>query len=158
MVRGILTAVASLVAECGLSGAQASVVGTRTQLPHSVWDLPSVCVCVCAQLCPTLCSPMDCSMPGSFVHWISRKNTRVGCHFLLQGIFLIQGSNPHLLHWQANSLPLSHQGSQFGFIQFKNTTQDETELNIPLMKGEKQTQKPEDQQKRAKSQRKVTEE
>ena len=104
LVRGILTAVASLVAECGLSGAQASVVGTRTQLPHSVWDLPSVCVCVCAQLCPTLCSPMDCSMPGSFVHWISRKNTRVGCHFLLQGIFLIQGSNPHLLHWQADSL------------------------------------------------------
>ena len=104
LVRGILTAVASLVAESGLSGAQASVVGTRTQLPHSVWDLPSVCVCVCAQLCPTLCSPMDCSMPGSFVHWISRKNTRVGCHFLLQGIFLIQGSNPHLLHWQADSL------------------------------------------------------
>ena len=104
LVRGILTAVASLVAECGLSGAQASVVGTRTQLPHSVWDLPSVCVCVCAQLCPTLCSPMDCSMPGSSVHWISRKNTRVGCHFLLQGIFLIQGSNPHLLHWQADSL------------------------------------------------------
>ena len=26
------------------------------------------------------------------------KNTGVGCHFLLQGIFLTQGSNPHLLH------------------------------------------------------------
>ena len=38
-------------------------------------------------------------------------NTGVGCHFLLQGILLIQGSNPHLLHWQADSLPLSHQGS-----------------------------------------------
>ena len=23
----------------------------------------------------------------------------MGCHFLLQGIFLTQGSNPHLLHW-----------------------------------------------------------
>ena len=36
----------------------------------------------------------------------------VGCHLLLQGIFPIQGSNPcllHLLHWQADSLPLSHQ-------------------------------------------------
>ena len=31
--------------------------------------------------------------------------------FLLHGIFLIQGSNPCLLHWQADSLPLSHQGS-----------------------------------------------
>ena len=39
------------------------------------------------------------------------KNTRVGCHFLPQGIFPTQGSNPGLLHWQADSLPLSHQGS-----------------------------------------------
>ena len=38
-----------------------------------------------------------------------RKNTGVGCLFLLQGIFLAQGSNPHLLcllHWQADSLSL----------------------------------------------------
>ena len=26
------------------------------------------------------------------------RNTVVGCHFLLQGIFSTQGSNPHLLH------------------------------------------------------------
>ena len=35
----------------------------------------------------------------------SGKNTGVGCHFLLQGIFPTQGSNPlllHLLHWQVN--------------------------------------------------------
>ena len=41
------------------------------------------------------------------------KNTRVGCHFLLQGIFLTQGLNPsllHLLHWQADSLPLHYLG------------------------------------------------
>ena len=38
------------------------------------------------------------------------KSTRVGCHFLLQGIFPSHGSNPCLLHWQADSLPLSHQG------------------------------------------------
>ena len=30
---------------------------------------------------------------------------------LLQGIFLIQRSNPSLLHWQADSLPLSYRGS-----------------------------------------------
>ena len=38
------------------------------------------------------------------------KNTVVGCHTLLQGIFSTQGSNPcllHLLHWQAGSLPLT---------------------------------------------------
>ena len=37
-----------------------------------------------------------------------------GCPVLLQGIFLTQGSNPclpHLLHCQADSLPLSHQGT-----------------------------------------------
>ena len=39
------------------------------------------------------------------------KNAGVGCLFLLQGLFLTQGSNPCLLHWQAGSLPLSHQGS-----------------------------------------------
>ena len=38
------------------------------------------------------------------------KNSGVGCHFLLQGIFLAQGSNPgllHLLHWQMSSLSLA---------------------------------------------------
>ena len=39
------------------------------------------------------------------------KNTGVGSDFLLQGIFLTQGSNPRLLHEQENSLPLSHLGS-----------------------------------------------
>ena len=39
------------------------------------------------------------------------KNTGVGCHFLLQGIFPTQGLHLHLLHWQADSLPLSHQRS-----------------------------------------------
>ena len=38
------------------------------------------------------------------------NNTGVGFHFLLQGIFPIQGSNPCLLHWQADSLPLCHLG------------------------------------------------
>ena len=31
-----------------------------------------VCVCVHAHLCPTPCSPMDCSLPGSSVHEISQ--------------------------------------------------------------------------------------
>ena len=40
--------------------------------------------------------------------------SRVGCHFLLQGIFLTQGLNPsllHVLHWQVDSLPLHYLGS-----------------------------------------------
>ena len=42
------------------------------------------------------------------------KNTGVGCHFLLQGIFLIQGSKPRLLRLtcqQKDSSPRSHLGS-----------------------------------------------
>ena len=42
------------------------------------------------------------------------KDTGVECHFLLQGIFPIQGSNLHLLHhrhWQADSLPLPPSGN-----------------------------------------------
>ena len=39
------------------------------------------------------------------------KNTGVGCHFLLQWVFPTQGLNLRLLHWQVDSLPLSHQGS-----------------------------------------------
>ena len=38
------------------------------------------------------------------------KNTGVGCYFLLSRIFPTQGSNPHLLHWQADSLPSEPSG------------------------------------------------
>ena len=66
------------------------------------------------QSCPTLCGPMDHSLPGSSVHGIlSGKNTGMGCHALLQGIFPTQGLNPHLLcllHWQADSFPLAPPG------------------------------------------------
>ena len=66
------------------------------------------------QLCQTLCHPMDCSLPCFSVHGDSPgKNIGVGCHALLQGIFLTQGSNQcllSLLHWQAGSLPLAPPG------------------------------------------------
>ena len=43
-------------------------------------------VVLVAQSCPTLCDLMDCSPQGSSVHEDSlSKNTRVGCHALLQG-------------------------------------------------------------------------
>ena len=58
--------------------------------------------CMLSQSCPTLSNPMDCTLPGSSAH--GGKNTRVGCHFLLQGIFPTQGSNSHLLLWQADPL------------------------------------------------------
>ena len=51
--------------------------------------------------CLTLCDPMGCS-PVREIFWqkwdFPGKNTGVGCHALLQGIFLTQGLNLHLLH------------------------------------------------------------
>ena len=57
---------------------------------------------------------MDYSSPRLFCPWSSSgKNTGVGSHFLLQGIFLTQGLNLRLLcllYWQAGSLPLAPPG------------------------------------------------
>ena len=39
------------------------------------------------------------------------KHTGVGCHALLQGIFLMQGWNLHLLHWKRILHPLSYVGN-----------------------------------------------
>ena len=49
--------------------------------------------------CLTLCDPVDCSLLGFSVHGDSPgKNTGVGSHSLLPGIFSTQGLNPGLLH------------------------------------------------------------
>ena len=70
---------------------------------------------VCAkslQSCTALCDPMDCSPPGFSVHGIFQARVlELGCHFLLQGIFPTQGSNPGLLQCKQTLYPLSHQGS-----------------------------------------------
>ena len=58
----------------------------------------SLCVCSVTQSCLTLRNSLDCSLPDFSVHGIFQaKNTGIGCHFLLQGIFPTQGSNPSLL-------------------------------------------------------------
>ena len=66
--------------------------------------------CLVAQLCPTLCNPMDCSPLVSSVHGDSPgKNIGVGCHALLQGIFPTQGLNPGLLRCRRILYHQSHQ-------------------------------------------------
>ena len=55
---------------------------------------------------------MDCSPPGSSVYGDSPgKNTGVGCHALLQGVFPPQGLNPGLPHCRQIIYQLSHQGN-----------------------------------------------
>ena len=69
-------------------------------------------LCLVAQSCLTLCDPTDCSPPGSSVHGDSPgKNTRVGCHALLQGLFPTQGLNPGLPHCRQFLYHLRHQWS-----------------------------------------------
>ena len=77
-----------------------------------------------------LCNPTDCSLPSSCVPGIFlTRILELGCHFLLQKIFLTQGSNPSLLHWQADSLPLSHQGSLSKSLLSVNSFQSTTIQN-----------------------------
>ena len=71
-------------------------------------------VCLATQSCLTLWRPRTIA-PRLLCPWdFLGKNGSVGFHFLFWGIFLTQGSNPHLLlllHWQVDSSLLSHQGS-----------------------------------------------
>ena len=67
----------------------------------------------------TLCDPMDYSPPGFSVHGDSPgKNTGVGCHALLQGIFLTQGSNSGLLHCRRILYQVSYLGSPTYWILY----------------------------------------
>ena len=69
-------------------------------------------LCLVSRSCPILCDLMDCSPPGPSVQGGSPgKNTAVGCHPLLQGIFPTQGSNPGLSHCKWILYCLSQWGS-----------------------------------------------
>ena len=60
--------------------------------------------CACAQSLPTLCNPMDYSLPGSSLHGIFQaKILQWVAISYSRGTYLL-----HLLHWQVDSLPLSH--------------------------------------------------
>ena len=74
----------------------------------------------------TLCVPMDSLQPSGpqparlLCPWDPPgKNTGVGCHAFLQGIFLTQGSNLCLscfLHGQAGSLPVAPPGKLWASV------------------------------------------
>ena len=73
------------------------------------WAVCALCACSVSQLSESLW-PHRLHSTRLLCPWdFPGKNTGVGCLFLLQGIFLTQGSNPsllRLLHWQVDSLPL----------------------------------------------------
>ena len=93
----------------------------KTKSPKGV--ISDLVVVLVAKSCLTLVIPgtVACQAPLSmgffffFFSWDSSgKNTGVGCHFLLQGIFLTQESNLHLLlgrqvfyhqaNWEAHTM------------------------------------------------------
>ena len=79
------------------------------------WEAPKLKVLV-AQSCPTLCNLMVCP-------WNSpSKDTGVGCHSLLQGIFPTQVLNLSLLHCRWITYRLSYQGSLLQCCKKKKKT------------------------------------
>ena len=83
------------------------------------------CCCLFTKSCPVLCDLIDYSLPASSVHGIfPGKNTGSGHYCLPQRILLTQGSILHLLHWQEDSLPLSHEGSPERSIYLSSVTKN----------------------------------
>ena len=71
-----------------------------------------LCCCLVAKSYQTLFQPQGLQPIRLLCPWdFPGKSTGVGCHVFLQGISPDQELNPCLLHWQADSLPLSCQGS-----------------------------------------------
>ena len=99
------------------------ILGNQTQ-KDKYYESPCVCVCVhaCAQLINRvlLCDPMGFSPLDSCAWDSPGKSTGVGCHFLLQGIFLTQGLNLLLLcllHWQADFFTTLPSGKPFIYMK-----------------------------------------
>ena len=85
-----------------------------------------------AKLCPTIVTPWTIACqalpsmgPG--------KNTGVGCHFLLQGIFLTHESNPGILHCRQIPYQLSYKGSPCRILSAKK---------LPRTRSKNKTQRP----------------
>ena len=78
--------------------------------PHGLWPTRLLC-------------PWD--SPG--------KDTGVGCHSLLQGIFLTQGSKLHLLHWQVGSMSLGPPGKPLIWYPLVLFTQEYID-ELPVLK------------------------
>ena len=80
----------------------------------------------------TLCDPMAVALQAPLSVEFFRQEYGVGCHFLLQGIFLIQGSNPGLLHCRHILSHLSHQGTWLYHLFICWATLDKS-LNISVL-------------------------
>ena len=82
--------------------------------------LISLAACVCTLSCVWLFAiSRTVAHQAPLSMGFSRQESGVGCHFILQGVFPIQGSNLGVLYWHADSLPLSHLGSPYTFGRWR---------------------------------------
>ena len=97
-----------------------SLIIREMQIKSTVrYCLTSVRMCYAVLSCSVVSDSLgrqgharDCRLPASTIHGDSPgQNTGVGCHALLQGIFLTQGSNSRLPHWGQIIYNLNHQRS-----------------------------------------------
>ena len=107
---------------CGSKGNQAYVQGTHSSYIYvnsledflhilSVVHILFVQLLTCVRLFVTA---WTVAYQAALSMGFPREEYWRGCRTFLQGTFPTQESNPCLLHWQADSLPLSHQGSPKG--------------------------------------------
>ena len=79
-------------------------------------------LCLVSQSCPTLCDPMDCSLPGSSVHGILQERTLEWAAISFSAHLPTQGQDLCLfclLYWQAVSFPLAPPGKSC-YLLFSN--------------------------------------
>ena len=109
--------------------------GNETEEGPRVWCMRAkVTSVVPSSLRPTALKPDRLFCPWNFLG----KNTGVDCCALLQGIFLTQGLNPHLLcllHWHAGSLPVLPPGKLQGVV-FASYSSEASGVNEWLREGE----------------------
>ena len=84
------------------------------KLKITILEMNNSLVFLVVKMCPTLCDLLDCSQAGSSLRGISQARILewVTISFSRGSSWPLEASNPHLLHWQADALLLSHQESE----------------------------------------------
>ena len=95
--------------------------------------LPPKPACSISHLCPAICDSMDCSPPSPLSMEFSMPECWRGLPFPSWGDLPdLEGLNPGLLHWQADSLPLNHLGSWSRWAALSCHPESPIHLALPL--------------------------
>ena len=97
----------------GPPGKSRKILKSRISLKIIILPSNGMLVLV-AQLCPTVCHPLDCGPPGSSVHGIPRQEHWSGLPFPSPGDLPDHGSNPGLLKCRQILYSLSNEGIPIG--------------------------------------------